>query len=367
MTTMGLRRKIALTAVLSALVAADSSPPAVASQATGDLDGRLIRLDASLEMLRRGYAIPGLSAAVVQNQRVVWETGYGFDDVERRRPATPDTPYRIASLTKTFTSVLLLQCVEEATLDLDDPIEKYGSDIPEVEATVRDILTHTSEQTPGQVFRYNGDRYAELTPVVEACTGQPYRVALARRILDPLAMRDSVPGQDLENPSPTLRALFEPGTLERYQAVLARLAVPYSRANPFQVERSVYPPKDINASAGLVSTVRDLASYDTGLDQHLLLAEETQEAAWTPAVSRGGGTLPHGLGWFVQQYRGERVVWHFGDWPGSFSSLIVKVPGRNLTLILLANSDGLSEPFPLASGDVTASTFAALFLRLFLQ
>ncbi|HXV60746.1 MAG TPA: serine hydrolase domain-containing protein [Vicinamibacteria bacterium] len=367
MTISGLRRWTALTAVVSALLAAGSSPREVEAQATGDLEARLVRLDASLEILRRGYAIPGLSAAVVQNQRVVWEMGYGLDDVERGRPATPDTPYRIASLTKTFTSVLLLQCVEEATLDLDDPIQKYGSDIPEAEATVRDILTHTSEQTPGLVFRYSGDRYAVLTPVVEACTGQPYRVALARRILDPLAMRDSVPGQDLENPSPTLRALFEPGTLERYRAVLTRLAIPYSRANPFQVERSEYPPEGINASAGLVSTVRDLASYDSGLDHHLLLAEETQEAAWTPAVSRGGGTLPYGLGWFVQQYRGERVVWHFGDWPGSFSSLIVKVPGRNLTLILLANSDGLSEPFPLASGDVTASIFAALFLRLFLQ
>jgi CubicO group peptidase (beta-lactamase class C family) len=366
MRTRLLRRRIAVTVVLSALVAADASRTAVEAQATGDLEARLSRLDASLEILRRGYGIPGLSAAVVQNRRVVWETGYGFEDIELGRRATPDTPYRIASLTKTFTSVLLLQCVEETRLDLDDPIRRYSSGIPEAGATVRDVLTHTSEQTPGQVFRYNGDRYVELTPVVEACTGLPYRVALARRILDPLAMRDSVPGQDLENPSPTLRALFDPGTLERYQAALARLAKPYSRANPFQVQPSEYPPGGINASAGLVSTVRDLASYDSGLDQHLLLAEETQEAAWTPAVSPGGGALPYGLGWFVQQYRGEKVVWHFGDWPGSFSSLIIKVPSRNLTLILLANSDGLSEPFPLAGGDVTASTFAALFLRLFL-
>jgi CubicO group peptidase (beta-lactamase class C family) len=367
MTISGLRRRTALTAVLSALVVADSSPPEVEAQATGDLEARLVRLDASLEVLRRGYAIPGLSAAVVQNQRVVWEMGYGLDDTERGRAATPDTPYPVASLTKTFTSVLLLQCVEEAKLNLEDPIRKYTSRLPEAGATVRDVLTHTSEQTPGQVFRYNGDRYVELTPVVEACTGQPYRVALAKRILDPLAMRDSVPGHDLESLGPTLQPLFDLGTLERYRAVLARIAKPYTRSNPFQVEPSEYPPRGINASAGLVSTVRDLASYDAGLDNHLLLAEETLEMAWTPAVSRAGGTLPYGLGWFVQQYQGERVVWHFGDWPDSFSSLIVKLPGRNLTLILLANSDGLSEPFPLASGDVTASTFAALFLRLFLQ
>jgi CubicO group peptidase (beta-lactamase class C family) len=357
-----LRRGIVLTAVLSALAAADSH-----AQPPSDLAARLARLDASLEILRRVYAIPGLSAAVVADQRVVWEKGFGFEDVERGRAATPDTPYPVASLTKTFTSALLLQCVEEARLNLEDPIQKYTTRIPEAGATVRDVLAHTSEQTPGQVFRYNGDRFLELTAVVEACAGQPYRVALARRILDPLAMRDSVPGHDLESLDPTFQPLFDPGMLERYRAVLRRIAKPYSRANPLGLAPSDYPPRGINASAGLVSTVRDLASYDAALDLHLLLAEETQEGAWTPTVSRGGGTSPYGLGWFVQQYRRERVVWHFGDWPGSFSSLLLKVPERNLTLILLANSDGLSEPFPLAGGDVTSSTFAALFLRLFLE
>ena len=74
---------------------------------------------------------------------------------------------------------------------------------------------------------------------------------------------------------------------------------------------------------------------------------------------------PTGLGWFVQKYNGETVVWQFGQTPNGYSSLILKIPAKRLTLILLANSDGLSSSFDLPSGDVTKSLFAVLFLRLF--
>ena len=68
----------------------------------------------------------------------------------------------------------------------------------------------------------------------------------------------------------------------------------------------------------------------------------------------------------MQYYNGEKLVWHFGNVPDAYSSLILKVPSRRLTLILLANSDGLSAPFSLHQGDVTSSLFARTFLRLFL-
>jgi CubicO group peptidase (beta-lactamase class C family) len=110
--------------------------------------------------------------------------------------------------------------------------------------------------------------------------------------------------------------------------------------------------------------VRDLAKFDRSLDAFELIAEETLEAAWTPAGERGGVTSPMGLGWFVQTYKGERLVWHFGYIQNGYSSLILKVPARKLTFILLANGDGLSAPFQLQSGDVTRSLFATLFLRL---
>jgi CubicO group peptidase (beta-lactamase class C family) len=121
----------------------------------------------------------------------------------------------------------------------------------------------------------------------------------------------------------------------------------------------------VTASAGIVSTVRDLARYDAGLDDGILLRDETLARIWTNASSSARGPLPTGLGWFVQAYKGERLVWHFGYAPGAFSSLILKVPGRNVTFIALANSDDLGGSLSLANGDVTWSVFAKLFLGLF--
>jgi alkanesulfonate monooxygenase SsuD/methylene tetrahydromethanopterin reductase-like flavin-dependent oxidoreductase (luciferase family) len=112
--------------------------------------------------------------------------------------------------------------------------------------------------------------------------------------------------------------------------------------------------------------LRDLlAKLDAALDAGILLQDETLDVAWNTTTASSGVPLPMGLGWFVQSYRGERVVWHFGYVPGAYSSLVLKMPGRHVTFILLANSDGLSAPYQLQQGDVTKSLFAALFLRLF--
>lgn len=330
-------------------------------------EARLMQFEQALDGLRQQYRIPGLSAAIVNNGRIVWERGFGFQDVGNGIPATPDTPYRIASLTKTFASMLLMKCVEQGSLNLDSPIINYTTAILEQGVTVRHLFTHTSEFPPGGFFRYNGNRFASLTPVIDSCAGQPFRAALAKTILDPLEMRDSVPGQDMEFPTEQVAALFTPDALQRYSNVIKRLAKPYALNSQGQIVLSTYPNRGISASAGLISTVRDLARYDAAIDKHTLLQPQTQEMAWTNAVSNlSGQTLPYAHGWFVQQYRGERLIWHYGYWP-TFSALILKVPGRNVTLILLANSDGLSAPFSNAlggAGNVTGSPFANLFLGM---
>ena len=141
-------------------------------------------------------------------------------------------------------------------------------------------------------------------------------------------------------------------------------------ATPYQVDRGgratkSQTPADVNAATGLVSTVRDLARFDIALDTGDAVRLEHLAAAWTNVVTSSGAPLPSGLGWFVQNYNGQRLIWHFGLVPGAGSSLVIKVPARNLTLILLANSDGLSAPYALPDGDVTSSLFAKLFLRLF--
>ena len=110
-------------------------------------DERLALFARYVDGLRLQGGIPGLSAAVVRDGRIVWEQGLGFQDVEARIPATPDTPYPIASIAKTFTSTLLLQCVEQGRLDLDAAMRQYTSAVPDASATVRHVLSMSSDSS----------------------------------------------------------------------------------------------------------------------------------------------------------------------------------------------------------------------------
>ena len=81
-------------------------------------------------------------------------------------------------------------------------------------------------------------------------------------------------------------------------------------------------------------------------------------------MSPTGETFPYGLGWFTTDYKGVRVIWHYGYWTAS-SSLVIKVPSQGLSFVLLANTDGLSAPYPLGSGKLDASPWARQFLETF--
>jgi CubicO group peptidase (beta-lactamase class C family) len=314
-----------------------------------------------VESLRVQANIPGLSALIVQDGRVAWERGFGYADLERSIAAFPDTPYPIVDITQTFASVLILQCAERGTLRLDARLSDWSAPS---NATVEQALAHATASS-GNGFRYDPGGFAQLTPPVETCGGQSARLRVARDIFDRLGMADSVPGRDLDEPGSAARRAFDGRQLARYDAILGRLAVPYKVDRRGKPTRSDYTSKRIDASTGLVSTARDLARYDAAIDDRDLLRDGTVAAMWSN-VSATGAVRPTGLGWFVQTYNGERLVWHFGYEPDAYSSLILKIPSRRLTLILLANSDGLSAPFDLSKGDVTSSLFALTFLRLFL-
>jgi CubicO group peptidase (beta-lactamase class C family) len=318
-------------------------------------------LETYLESLRVQAGIPGMSAAVVQDGEVVWERGFGFQNVSARVRATPDTPYMIGGVGGALTTVLLLQCMEERRLSLDEPVSTYGLSLPEPGVTLRKLLSHTSTD----VFAYSPERFAQLSTAVEWCAPQPYAKSVAHRLLDRLVMKDSVPGTDLTAPDAVLpEDLYDPADLERYRRVVSRMAVPYRVDGRGRVERTELPPAQLTPVGGLVSTVRDLARFDAALQSGLLLRDDTLALAWSPTAVRDGSTAPTGLGWFVQSHRAGRLVWNFGVVPGAYSSLMLTLPERHLTFILLANSDGLSAPFPLGAGDVTRSLFATFFLKL---
>jgi CubicO group peptidase (beta-lactamase class C family) len=349
-------------AVSAGVLAAQQQPPSLFTPGS-----TIPVLESYLESLRQQAGIPGMSAAiVVRDGEVPWEKGFGYANVTSRIRATPDTPYLVGDVTGTLSAVLLLQCVEQRRLGLDDPLERYGLSAPDPSATLRQLLSHETTVS----FAYNPDRFAHVTELMEWCAPQPFRKSVAHRILNRLAMQDSVPGTDWKDPALKFpEGLFDAADRDRYRAVLDRLAVPYKVQGRGKADRNDLPLAGINAAGGLVSTVRDLAKFDAALDaadDGGLLKLDTIVAAWTPAADAGGVPEPMGLGWFVQYYKGERLVWHFGNVPNAYSSLILKIPARNMTFILLANSDGLSSPFDLAQGDVTKSLFASLFLKLVL-
>jgi len=318
-----------------------------------------------LESLRLQTGIPAISAALLQDGQIVWERGFGFANQESRIRATPDTPYPVADLSQSIAAVLLLQCSDQRRVEIGDEARRYRITLPEQTATIKQILSHASAGSPGEAFHYDAERYGMLSSAVEVCISQPYRKTVAVNILERLAMKDSVPGRDLSNPSPLNERLFASEILERYKRILERVAVPYKVDKRGRLTRTDVTLDGITAATGLVSTVRDLARFDEALDSSLLLEEETRTLAWTNVTTSQQTALPTGLGWFVQSYRGEPVVWQFGLIPNAYSSMIIKLPSRKLTLILLANSDGLSAPFQLDAGDITRSLFATLFLRLY--
>ncbi|MET0625866.1 MAG: serine hydrolase, partial [Pyrinomonadaceae bacterium] len=455
---------------------------------------RVARLETLLEGLRQELKIPAYSAAVVKDQKVLWARGFGLADVENKIPATEHTPYHLASLTKTFASTILMQLVQEGKVKLDDPVSKYGI-LLESDGVirVRHLLSHTSEGNPGEQYRYNGNRFAELDKVVQRAGGKSFGELLIANILEPLGMTESAPNvprivatkspgagvgaaeeevkaavldifagfnsgdvnrierrlapqhngfqgeggfltsfinteelrgafeagfklkfetHDLEaavygdtavstfivsgtatppggrqraegpwrssfvwnkvggdwklvhsHQSPVNRAIITEKHRQRFDAVSKTLAQPYALDREFKIAKIAYP-QGFSTSAGLMSTVLDMAKYDIAVDRNKFLTKETQQLAFTPTRSTKGVELPYGLGWFTQNYKGTRLLWHYGYWTGN-SSFILKVPERNLTFIIMANSDNLSRPTDLGSGDALTSPVGMAFLKTF--
>ena len=319
-----------------------------------------------LESLREQASIPGISAVIVQGRRVVWESGLGKADIEKSIVPRADTPYLVGDLTQTFGAVVLGQCIERVALDINAPMRRWTLDIPEASATIRHVIAHTSAGAPGTRFAFDTGRYATLTSVADACSDRSFRQTVAQDIFDRIGMRDSLPGRDLERMASS-GSFFDDDRLRRYEAVLQRLAVPYRVDRSGKPTRGEYPEDRVTTATGLVSTALDLARFDIAIDRDDFVHGDLRAAAWANVTTNDGTPLPTGLGWFLQTYNGERLIWQFGLVRDTSSALTLKVPGRDITLILLANSDGLSAPYALSEGDVTTSLFAKLFLRLFVS
>ena len=323
---------------------------------------------AYLESLRAQAGIPGLAVAIVDANGIVWERAYGRQDVRRAITTRTDTPFPANGLTEIATAAMALRCADEGRLDLDAPLESFRVDAPEPSATIRQLLTHTSGPPDNLTYAYRPERLAPLWRIVRLCTLDSYRETLAN-LLKRFAMFDSVPGPNIVSLVPPAEGMPEPADVERYNGVLQRQAMPYTVDDRGRATQSSYPESaaSLTPSNGLVTTVLDLAKLDLALRQGFLMTPETLAQAWSAPAGASGLALPHGMGWFVQNYRGEKVVWQFGMAENASSCLMVTLPARGLTLIMMANSDGLVRLYSPTNGDVSLSPFAKVFLNLFVR
>jgi CubicO group peptidase (beta-lactamase class C family) len=350
---------LALACLLGAVTCAHGKPPA-----PGATQARIERYARQVEADRQALGIAGLSVAVLDDGKVAWMQGFGYADVEHKIPATPDTLYHVASITKTFTATLVHRLVENGKLHYDDPVMKYTDEVKDPRIRVRHLLSHTADGTPGDAYAYNPDQFEHLKALLEKVDGRPLRQQFVEEILDPLGMTDSVPGPDTVTDAQW--AMLGEDRLARYRKALEREAKGYTVWGDREVVFAGSPPREFWASAGLLSTVRDLAKYDLALDRHDLLHKDTLEDIWKPVLSNAGQPLPFGLGWYVTDYRGERLVFHYGHWGTSFSALYLKVPARRLGVIVLANSEALADHHYKVGEDVTNNVLACHFLDTFL-
>lgn len=316
-----------------------------------------------LDSLRVQAGIPGLSVAIVGGNEILLEQAFGHQDVELAVPAGTDTPYHLDGVTQIVTTALLLGCVEDGHLALDDAVGQYDPDGLDATATVRELMSHTRRGASGPEFAHSLARFDSLTAVVNACTGSPIHEAVGQ-LFDRLGSTDTVPGPDaagrFDSQGDTARAA-------RYWHVLERVAAPYAIGGDTQPFASQHPATTLTAAGGLISSVRDVALLEIELRTGVLVRPETMAQAWAAPLGPNDEPLPHALGWFVQSYAGEPIAWQFGMAENASSSLVVVAPTHGLTLVLLANSDGLAKPFDLATGDLTLSPFARVFLELFLR
>jgi CubicO group peptidase (beta-lactamase class C family) len=326
----------------------------------------LSRLENYIDSLRVQAGIPGLAVAIIGPDDVIWEQAFGRQDVERSIATRTDTPFHLDGLTQIFTATQVLRCVEEGRLSLDDRVSQFKSDSPEADWTIRELLSHSFGPSGAAVFAYKPERLEPLARAIRACTDDSYRETLAN-LLDRLAMIDSVPGSDIVHPELLTEGIPSPSAVERYRRVLDRLATPYAVDRNGRSFATQYTQTTLTPAAGLISTVRDFAQFDLALKKGVLLQADTLAAARRAPLGPGGRPLPHGLGWFVQTYKGETLAWQFGATSGTSSSLVVMLPGRGVTLVMMANSDGLATPFSAGVWDATTSPFVRLFLGFALK
>jgi CubicO group peptidase (beta-lactamase class C family) len=337
---------------------APHSPHTVAA---GPADDRLststiARIDSAVAVEMRREGIPGLSIAVVTDNRLRWERGYGFADLEACVPATPATVYRLASVSKTITAAAVMQLVERGRFDLDAPIQRYVPTFPAKSApvTARQLLSHLSGirhyqgdeelsvreypsltaalaifdrdsllHAPGKRFTYSTYGYTLLGAALEAAAGISFVEYLHTYILAPAGIT-------------TIRD-------DSAAALIPFRARGYSRDSSGVIRNAAF----LNSSyktpgGGLVSTARDLARFAARLQGGDVVRPTTFAQMATKERTTDGLEVPYGYGLIIGEIQDllPGAVWHGGVQQG-FTTMVYMLPKERIALAILVNLEGV--------------------------
>ncbi len=294
------------------------------------------------------------TALVAENGKVVYKQGFGLANMEWNIPNTPETRFRLGSITKQFTAALTLQLVEQGKIKLDGKISDYLPDYRKdtgQKVTIHHLLTHTSgipsytsqpgfaenvsrnpykvayfvtkyasgdlEFEPGSRFVYNNSGYFLLGAIIERITGKSYAQALKDNILDPAGMKNT--GYDLHDPLIPKRAAGYRKTADGYEnAAYLDMSIPY-------------------AAGSMYSTVDDLYLWDQALYTDKLLSAASKELMFKPFLQE------YAYGWgvrnasFKHNDQPVQIIEHGGGING-FSTVITRVPKEKNLIVLLDNT-----------------------------
>ncbi len=303
-------------------------------------DSKLAIFKKEIINLKTYFQIPGMAVIVKKDNEIIYEDYLGHSDIEAQTKVDSTTLFPIASLTKVFSSITMMSLAEEGKLSLNLSANDFFEGNPfENDIQVGHILSHTSQGIPpGDNFYYSG-RFGALTNIIEKTSGNTFEAEVQRRVLNPLNLQHTFFLKD----STYFDSRKEP------------FAKPYLLDDGIQ---EGFMDFGFSTSAGLVATARDLMKVDNALDNDKLISKSSKNQMFS-SFKDG---LPYGYGIFSESFEGKNIVWAYGQYD-CYSNLWLKVPSEDMTLILLANNNLMSDPARLIYGNATSSLFVISFLK----
>jgi len=324
------------------------------------------RLGQFIDQNMKAFNIPGIAVAVTNREEQIYESIHGFSDVAAEKPLSPEMLFEIGSIGKSFTSIAILQLVEEGILDLHEPITRYlpwfsvnSSNEP---ITIHHLLSHTAgiiagpdfpgdphyevwslrktevAVPPGTFFHYSNTGYKTLGVILEDILGQPYEDIIQERILDPLGMSSTVP-------------IVKNDTRDRlvvgYEA--------YYDDRPLSLSRPLAPATWLEHAEGagsIASTVADMSIYLRMLLNHgkgpqdRILSEDSFELMTTPVIESAGEGKEscYAYGLVTRELDGHTCFYHGGGMVGYYAFIFLDMEdGLGSVVLMNASADQADE------------------------